>query len=74
MFSIVKNGLHRTIRALRNIDRGSMRGSELLFFPYAHARPRPRTPRPRNALTGRPNVRPSARTAALRGPVRTPHT
>jgi hypothetical protein len=38
---MMKNGLHRTIRALRYIDRESMRGSELVF-PYAHARPRPR--------------------------------
>ena len=42
MFSTMKTGLHRTIRALRNFDRDAMRGSELLF-PYAHARPRPRT-------------------------------
>ncbi len=45
MFSTMKTGLHRTIRALRNFDRGSMRGSELLF-PYAHARPRPRDTAP----------------------------
>ena len=45
MFTTMKTGLHRTIRALRNFDRGSMRGSELLF-PYAHARPRPRDTAP----------------------------
>ena len=45
MFTTIKTGLHRTIRALRNFDRGSMRGSELLF-PYAHARPRPRDTAP----------------------------
>ena len=45
MFSTMRTGLHRAIRALRHFDRESMRGSELLF-PYAHARPRPRTTAP----------------------------
>jgi hypothetical protein len=45
MSSTMRTGLHRAIRALRYIDRETMRGFELVF-PYAHARPRPRTTAP----------------------------